>query len=363
MGIPLAVLAVTGLVWLLRRHGHGDGDSDNGDRAAWITSAAASWLPAHRRDWGRAMAAELAQVHGRASRWRFTAGVLRVVLFPPSRHHGRAGIVAVAGLVATAAATVAAVREVPTMSVFAAVLGLLLCGYATMVMSRSHGLRPTAPRVIVGAVALAGVAAAIVTVARIAVAYPAATADPTHVVSVLFALALAGCLALALGPFWLGNRPDTALWWALGGALAGGAAEIAIILAGPATAGPSPFVSPTVAAATLAASAGAAATSCSRPTGAQAGLLAAVLGVLANFTVTLTTILHLKHYTLAGAADAAAYAHSGYPSVASYVLSDTLSGGIIAGLVLGPVVLLGVAVLGAGAGTGLRELAARRAAA
>jgi hypothetical protein len=83
----------------------------------------------------------------------------------------------------------------------------------------------------------------------------------------------------------------------------------------------------------------------------------------AHFTVTLTTVLHLHHYTLAGAADAAAYAHSGYPSVASYVLSDTLSGGILAGLVLGPVVLLGVAFLGAGAGTGLRELAARRASA
>ena len=94
----------------------------------------------------------------------------------------------------------------------------------------------------------------------------------------------------------------------------------------------------------------------------QAGLLAAILGVLAHFTVTLTTILHLHHYTLAGAADAAAYAHSGYPSVASYVLSDTLSGSILGGLIMAPVVLLGVAFLGARAGTGLRELAARRAA-
>ena len=360
MAVPLAVLVAAGLVWLLRRRG---GDGGNVDRAAWITSAAASWLPAHRRDWGRAMAAERAQVRGPARRWWFTAGVLRVVLFPPSRHPARAGAVAFAGLVATVAATVAAAREVPALSVFAAVLGLLLCGYATMVTSRSHRLRPTAARVIVGAAALVGVAAAIVTVARIAVAYPAATVDRTHVVSVLFALALAGCLALALGPFRLGDRPDTALWWGLGGALASGAAEIAIIAAGPAGAEPAAFMSPAVAAATLAASAGAAATSRSRPTGAQAGLLAAVLGVLAQFTISLTTILHLHHYTLAGAADAAAYAHSGYPSVASYVLSDTLSGSIVAGLVLAPVVLLGVAFLGARAGTGLRELAARRAAA
>jgi hypothetical protein len=361
MAVSLAVLIMVGLVWLLRRRGDGGG---SGDRAAWITSAAARRLPAHRLDWGRAMAAELAHVHGRARRWWFTAGVLRVVLFPPSRHPARAGAVALAGLAATVAATVAAVREVPTMSVFAAVLGLLLCGYATMVTSRSHGLRPTAPRVIVGAVALAGVAAAIGTVARIAVTYPAATVDRTHVVSVLFALALAGCLALALGPLRLGDRPDTALWWALGGALASGAAEIAAVMNAQAAAtGSAPFALPAVAAVTLATSAGAAAATRSALAGAWAGVLAVILGALARFTATLTAMLQLHHYTLSGAADAAAYAHSGYPSVASYVLSDTLGGSILGGLVLFPMVLLGLAFLGAAAGARLRQLAATRTAA
>jgi hypothetical protein len=88
MAVPLAVLVVAGLMWLFRRR-TSSGSSGGGDRAAWAAAVAASWLPAHRRDWGRAMAAELGQVHGRARRWRFTAGVLRVVL--PRRPATRPG--------------------------------------------------------------------------------------------------------------------------------------------------------------------------------------------------------------------------------------------------------------------------------
>jgi hypothetical protein len=357
MALLLAVLAVAGLVWLLRRRRGG------GDGAAWITAAAASWLPAHRRDWGRAMAAELAQVHGRATRWRFTAGVLRVVLVPPPRHRSRVAVVACAGLMTTAAATVAAAREIPTMSVFAAVLGLLLCGYATVVTSRSQWLRPAAPRVIAGAAALAGVAAAVAAVARIAVAHPAATTDRTHVFSVLFALTLAGYLAVALGPGRPGGRPGTALWWALGGALASAAIWTAIVVATPAAAGPAAFASPAVAVVTLVTSAGAAAATRSATAGARAGALAVILGALARFTATLTATLQLHHYTLGGAASAAAYARSSYPGVASYVLSDAVGGSILGGLVLFPVMFLGIALLGAVAGARLRQLAAGRAAA
>jgi hypothetical protein len=356
MAIPLAVLVVAGLVWLLRRR---RGSGGGGDGAARAAAAAASWLPAGRRDWGRAMAAELAQVHGRACRWRFTAGLLRVVLFPPPRHPMRVAAVAAAGLMVTAAVTAAAAREIPTMSVFAAVLGLLLCGYATVVTSWSQRPRPTAPRVIVGLLGLAGVAAAVATVARIAVAYPAATTDRTHVFSVLFALALAGCLAVTLGPCRPGDHADAALWWALGGALATGAAWTAAAVATPATAtGSAAFAYPGVAVVTMAVSAGAAAATRSAPAGAWAGLLAAILGALANFTATLTVTLQLHHYTLAGAADAAAYAHSGYPGVASYILSDTLGGSILSGLLVYPVVLLGVALLGAVVGRAVRERAA-----
>jgi len=360
MVILLGVLALAGLVWLARR-------KRGGDPAARLAAVAVSHLPPHRQDWGRAMAAELTQVDGRASRWRFTAGVLRVALFPPPRHRARVLIVSCAGLVAAAAATMAAAREAPSLSVFTAVLGLLLCGYATVVVSRSHRLQPSVPRVAVGAVALAGVAAAVAAVVRIAVAYPAATTDRTHVFSVLFALALAGCLALALSPVGragstdLSAPADTVLWWALAGALACGAGWAAVAVTTPVIRdGTSAVLWPVGAAATLAVSAGAAATTRSRLSGVQAGLLTAVLSALMRFALDLTAILQVHHYALTSPYGIAAYAHSGYPSVASYVLSDALAGSILGGLVLYPVILLAVALLGAAAGTGFRRGTARR---
>ena len=261
MLILSGVLALAGLAWLARR-------KRGGDPAARLAAAAANRLPPHRQDWGRAMAAELAQVQGRARRWRFTVGVLRVALFPPPRHRGRVLAVGCAGLTAAAAATVAAAREVPSMAVFAAALGLLLCGYATVITARWHRPRPTVARVLVGGLALTGVAAAVATVARTAVAYPAATTDRTHVFSVLFAAALAGYLAVALGPFWAAGRRDTALWWALAGGLASGAAwAFTAVAAVTSTGGSAPALAPAVAVATLAVSAGAAAATRSRPAG------------------------------------------------------------------------------------------------
>ena len=363
MVVTLAALAVIGLAWLLRR-------SRSGDTPARIAAVAANRLPAHRQDWGMAMAAELTQVSGRARRWQFAAGLLRVMLFPPSRHPARVLAAALGGLLAAVGATVAAATEVPSMSVFAAAAGLLLGGYATVAASRSHRLRPTVPRVAVGAVALAGVAAAVAAVVRIAVAYPAATTDRTHVFSVLFALALTGCVALALspvgraGPKDLSASADTVLWWSLAGVLASGAGWAAVAVTTPATTGgTSALVWPVGTAATLAISAGAAATTRSRLAGLQAGLLTAVLGALMRFTLDLTAIMQVHHYALTSPYDIAAYAHSGYPSVASYVLSDALGGSILGGLVLYPIGLVGVAFVGATAGAGLRRLAARHASA
>src|SRR5262249_54088581 len=198
------------------------------------------------------------------------------------------------------AATVAAAREVPSMSVFAAAAGLLLGGYATVAASRSHRLRPTVPRVAVGAVALAGVAAAVAAVVRIAVAYPAATTDRTHLFSVLFALVLTGCVALALSPVGRAGPQDPSasadmvLWWSLAGALASGAGWAVAAVTPPATtSGTSALAWPVGTAAALAVSAGAAATTHSRLAGLQAGLLTAVLGALMRFALDLTAILQV----------------------------------------------------------------------
>ena len=55
------------------------------DGPGWLLAAAAATLPAGRRDWGEAMAAELAQVpvRERGARWRFAAGCARAAVFPP----------------------------------------------------------------------------------------------------------------------------------------------------------------------------------------------------------------------------------------------------------------------------------------
>ena len=349
--VVLAFLAAAGLAWVLR-------GAQGADAPAKVVTIAAGWLPAHRRDWGRAMAAELAQIQGRALRWRFTAGVLRVVVFPPPRHRNRVLAVTVAGLLVAAGATVAAAIEVPGMSVFTAVLGLLLCGYATAVTARSPR-RPGTLRALVGAVAMAGVAAAVGTVVRIAAAHPAATTDGAHVFAILFALTLTGYVALGLSPPGLGDHANIVLRWALAAALASGATWTLAALATPATVGVIGFLSPVGAAAVLAASVGASAATASRTAGAQAGLLTVVLSAPLNFAIGLTAIMQVHHYALTTPYDVAAYPHSGYPDVASYLLSDAVAGNII-GLVLYPIPLLALALLGAAAGTGLHRRGSRR---
>ena len=336
-----------------------------GDIPARIVAAAAAWLPAHRRDWGRAMTAELAHVHDQAGRWRFALGALRIALFLPSGRGRRVLSVALAGLVAAAAVTAVAAAVIPDLALSAAILGLLLGGYATLRTARTArparpgGPRWTTPGVLVAVVAVATVTAAIVSVARIALAHPAAAADGTHVFAVLFAVALACYLAIALG-----QRPterpaeQQALWWALAAALASGAVWTVIDLTTPIRpVGITGYLWPVGAAAVLAASAGAAATTGSAQAGARAGLLTAVLSAPAHFAADLTALVQAGHYALTTAYDVAAFPHSGYPDVASYLLSDSMAGDVLVGLVAYPLVLSLVALAasalpGASAGLG-----------
>jgi hypothetical protein len=353
----LVVLVVVGLVRVLRRDG-------SIDAPARIVTVATNRLPAHRREWGQAMIAELTEIPGRARRWQFTLGVLRVVLFSPSRHRNRALVVAVAALMVAVVATGVAAEEVPSLSVFVAVLSLLLGGYTTAVTWRSPRPPWTASYMIVGAVALAGAVATITTVVWIAVAPPSATTDPTHLFSVLFALILTVYLAVALAPRRLDDHVDTLRWWAIVGALVSGAVWVVSTLTAPVTAagGVTGWVSPVGAAATLAVSIGASAITHSRRTGIRAGLLTAILGAPILFAVDMTALLHLHQFTLTDPYDIAAYSHSGHPDVASYILSDALGDHIIGGLVLYPIVLFALAVLGSAAGIGLHRLAHKRTA-
>jgi hypothetical protein len=352
----VVVLAISAVAVLGRaRRGRGQSDAP-----ARIVVAAASRLPADRRDWGRAMVAELAHIQGRA-RWQFTAGVLHVAMFPPPQRRSRTLAVALVGLTLAAAATMAAAREVPSLSVFAALLGLLLCGYATVVTARSRRLRRTAAHMIVGAVALLGVAATIASLVWTAAAHPEATIDPTHVFPVICATVLTAYIALALARPHLGDDTDAVLWWALAAAVACGAVwAVSALTTSVGSEGTVGFLWLTGAAASLAVAIGVSAATRSRSAGARAGLLTAILTAPIHFAVDMTALLRINDYTLTSPYDIAAYPHSSYSDVASYILSDAVAGEIISGLVLYPIILVALALLGAAVGAALHRIASPR---
>ena len=69
-----------------------------------------------------------------------------------------------------------------------------------------------------------------------------------------------------------------------------------------------------------------------------------------RFAVDITTLLRVHQYTLTGTYDIAAFPHSGYPDVASYLLSDALGGAILSGMLICTVLTIAATLLGAAAG-------------
>jgi hypothetical protein len=150
--------------------------------------------------------------------------------------------------------------------------------------------------------------------------------------------ALAGYLAFALTRS--RGQARAVLWWALAAALASGAVWTVIDLTTPVMpVGITGYLWPVGTAAVLAASVGAAAATGSAPAGARAGTLTAVLVAPMHFAADLTALVKAGHYTLTTSYDVAAFPHSGYPDVASYLLSDAMAGDVLVGLVLYPLVL------------------------
>jgi hypothetical protein len=353
--VLLAVVIVASL-FRLRRHANGT------DMAARIVAAATNRLPVGRREWGRAMLAELSQIDRPARRWRFAAGVVRVALLPPATNPARVLGTATLGALVAAAATAATARTVPSLTAFIAVLGVALGGYATVMIARTPPPQRSHTRLVVAAVTLAALGAAVAVVVRIAAAHPSATTDHSHhLFSVLFAVTLTGYVAVAMRTPGRGGQPTAAPLWGLGGGLAIGVASIAIATTTTGTAsGITALVSPFGVAATFAAATGAAATAGDRAAGIRAGMLTAILGALIRFTVDLTTLLQAHHPILTNSYDIGAFPHSGYPDIASYLLSDAIAGGILGGLLLYPLLLSAVALIGAAAGARLHRPACRR---
>jgi hypothetical protein len=69
-----------------------------------------------------------------------------------------------------------------------------------------------------------------------------------------------------------------------------------------------------------------------------------------RFAVELTTLLGAGHYTLTDQYDIAAFPHSGYPTVASYLLSDALGGAIITSMLAACFLMIAATLAGAAAG-------------
>ena len=95
------------------------------DGPARLLAATTATLPADRRDWGAAMAAELAQVpvQERAVRWRFAAGCARAAAFPPGGTRVAVGAAGALMVSTTAAAAEAAGAALPAGRVFVGLLG------------------------------------------------------------------------------------------------------------------------------------------------------------------------------------------------------------------------------------------------
>jgi hypothetical protein len=234
IAIWMAVLATPTMLaaWLLwrawwRQAGPGLSGMDG---PAWLLSAAGAMLPADRREWGAAMAAELAQVEGVVARWRFAAGCARAAVFPG----GNRAAVLVAGALAVAAVATAALvtaAALPAGRVFALTFVGLLGGLAVLAAARWRRLGWTAPGPALTGLALAGVTACLGLTVHYLAEHPSYDqVDRTVAVSlppvtaVVLAAALAGCLALALRPpRWL--LPDRKARWfgiAMAVALVGG---------------------------------------------------------------------------------------------------------------------------------------------
>jgi hypothetical protein len=172
---------------------------------------ASALTPGRRRDWSRAMLAELDQVTGTAARWRFAFGAARVMLIPPAS--GRIAAVVLAVLAGAAAVVIHAKQ--PADGIVAAIVipGLPATG-AWIAMARPHPSRRVS--LIGGAVQVIAVAAVVVCpvlVLRVSALYPGNGGNSLPIVgdiiTVIFAAELAAYLLLILrrpAPLGLGRH-------------------------------------------------------------------------------------------------------------------------------------------------------------
>jgi hypothetical protein len=161
---------------------------------------ASAWTPARRRDWSRAMLAELDQITGTATRWRFALGAARVALIPPASGRPAALVLAVLGGVAAVIIHV----KLPTDGLLTAIVipGLPAAG-AWLAVARPHpSRRVSAIGGAVQVIAVAAIVACPVLALRESVLYPGNGGSSMpyagDAITVIFAAELAAYLLLIL---------------------------------------------------------------------------------------------------------------------------------------------------------------------
>jgi hypothetical protein len=224
------------------------------------------------------------------------------------------------GILGTAAATCAAMRFVPTVSVFVAAFGLLLTGCATVLAGRWQRLPTGRGQLVTGALVGVGVVAATCAVVAIAAAYPAATRDRTHVASLALAVILCGYVVAGLSVMQAVGTPQAAYWGGVGGALVAATAGTVMDLHDAMSV--IPLIPPTTAVAAVVAAVVVSVRSGSRAAGRRAGLLTTVLGPPIQFAVSLLLLR----------------------GTSTVLLGDTLGGDIVR-LAVTPVVMYVLAAL------------------
>ena len=172
-----------------------------------LLAAAVAALPERRREWGRAMLAELAEVRGRSARWRFALSSARATLWlPPAGGWPVLALVAGAVVASVAAVGPAVGAAVPGLTVFAVTFTGLVGAMVVLAVARSRRLRLPVP--VPTVLVTGGVAASIAVTVIFLRREPAAAQYLPPPAAVYLAAVLAGCLWVAVAPpRWLGaNR-------------------------------------------------------------------------------------------------------------------------------------------------------------
>ena len=167
------------------------------DPPGWLLAATVATLPDHRREWGMAMNAELAEVRGRSARWQFALSSARAALrLPPLG--GWPVLALVTGVVAAAvaAAKPAVEAAVPGLGVFAVSFVGLVGAMVVLAVARSRRMRlpVPAPTLLV----TGGVATAITMTVIFLLRDPTAAGYLPPANAVFLAAVLAGCLWIAV---------------------------------------------------------------------------------------------------------------------------------------------------------------------